>query len=322
MTSAERPFTIGLVGARGYTGAELIRLIERHPSLSLAFVSSRALAGQRISDTLEGSSLNLVYEDLDENAVGARSVDAVVLALPNGLSQPYVDRIAEDTLIVDVSADHRFDEKWVYGLPEHFREAIRGTKRIANPGCYATGAQMAIRPLLDLITIPPVVFGVSGYSGAGTTPSDKNNPDRLRDNLLPYSLTGHTHELEISRHLNRAVRFTPHVAPFFRGITLTISFEFNREVTREELRERFRQQYEHEPLIALTDEPPEVASIMHRHGVAIGGISVDGSGRHAVVVTTIDNLLKGAATQALQNLNLALGLEELAGVPIGATQSA
>lgn len=315
-------YTIGLVGARGYTGAELIRLVERHPSLSLAYVSSRALLGRRVADTLEDSSLDLVYEDLDEKAVAARPVDAVVLALPNGLSQPYVDRIAPQTVIVDLSSDHRFDEQWVYGLPEHFRDSLRGAKRIANPGCYATGAQLAIRPLVDLINTPPVVFGVSGYSGAGTTPSEKNDPDRLRDNLLPYSLTGHTHELEISRHVNHAVRFVPHVAPFFRGITLTISFEFSRPMTRDEIVNRFRTQYAHEPLVTVTDAAPEVRGIVQQHGVAIGGISVDSTGLHAVVVATIDNLLKGAATQAVQNLNLALGLDEFAGVPLDFAQTA
>ncbi len=319
--SQPKRFSVGLIGARGYTGAEFIRLIEHHPSLELSYVSSRALAGKTIAETLEGSAISLRYEDLSEAEVGARSVDAVVLAVPNGASPPYVECIPDETIIIDLSSDHRFDAGWVYGLPEHFRDRLRGAKRIANPGCYATGAQMAIRPLLDLLATPPVVFGVSGYSGAGTTPSDKNNLDRLRDNLLPYSLTGHTHELEISRHLNQAVRFVPHVGSFFRGIMLTISFEFKHPVTAQELTARFHRAYDSEPLVTYTIEPPEVHGIMQQHGVMIGGLSVDGSGQHAVVVATIDNLLKGAATQAMQNLNLALDLDELAGIPVKATHA-
>lgn len=316
MNERARRFSLGLVGARGHTGAELLRLIEHHPAIELAFVSSRLLAGQRLRDTIDDSALDLRYEDLDAQAVGARGTDVVILALPNGLAAGYVEQLAPGTIVIDLSADFRFDDRWTYGLPEHFRAAVRGARRIANPGCYATGAQLAIRPLLDLLAAPPVVFGVSGYSGAGTTPSERNDPERLRDNLLPYALTNHTHEREIARHLGRPARFMPHVASFFRGITLTISFEFERPVTRDELAARYHAAYAREPLVRWSEELPDVRAAMLQHHATLGGLSVSPDGGHAVVIATLDNLLKGAATQAMQNLNLALDLDELTGIVI------
>src|SRR5690606_17762708 len=128
----------------------------------------------------------LVFEALSPEQAAARAVDAVVLALPNGASAPYVEALGERPVLVDLSADHRFDDGWRYGLVELFRDRLRGARRISNPGCYATAAQIALSPIAAELTAPPRIFGVSGYSGAGTTPSDRNDPDKLRDNLMPY----------------------------------------------------------------------------------------------------------------------------------------
>ena len=190
MTSARK--TLGIVGARGHTGAELIRLVAAHPALELVFVSSRELDGQRVAEHVDGYAGELRYASLDADAVAAQGADVVVLALPNGKAAPYVeaiDKAKPDTLILDLSADYRFDSSWYYGLPELTRDKWRGEKRISNPGCYATAIQLSIAPLKDLLAAPPVCFGVSGYSGAGTTPSDKNNPEKLRDNLMRLGVT-------------------------------------------------------------------------------------------------------------------------------------
>lgn len=307
--------TVALVGARGHTGAELIRLIAGHPHFSLAVATSRELLGQRVSDHVQGFKGDLVFGDASPQQVAAGGFDVVVLALPNGKAGPYVQSLASGaSVIVDLSADHRFDESWVYGLPEHFRDRIRGAKRIANPGCYATGMQMALRPVLDLLDGPPHVFGVSGYSGAGTTPSPRNDTERLRDNLMPYSLSGHTHEKEVTRHLGHPVVFHPHVAPFFRGITLTVSMRLAPRQTFESLAARYHAAYDGEPLVRFVTDIPLVRDIAGRHHVEIGGLTVSESGREAVVVATIDNLLKGAATQAIQNMNLACGFDEFVGI--------
>jgi N-acetyl-gamma-glutamyl-phosphate reductase len=311
--------SVGIIGARGHTGAELIRLIAAHPGLELAFVSSRELEGQRVADSVSGYSGDLRYVNLDATATAQQDVDAVVLALPNGKAAPYVaaiDAAAPSRVIVDLSADYRFDRQWYYGLPELTRARYAGQKRISNPGCYATAMQLALAPLVEDLAAPPACFGVSGYSGAGTTPSDKNDVDKLRDNLMPYALTGHVHEREVSEQLGLPVEFMPHVAPHFRGITLTANLWLQQPATRDAIRERYARRYAGEALIRLVDDAPWVSRIAGRHHCEIGAFALAPGGKRVVVVATLDNLLKGAATQALQNLNSALGFDELAGVPL------
>lgn len=312
------PKTVGIVGARGHTGAELIRLIARHPHLELAFVSSRELAGQKVSDHIDGFAGDLRYENLGHEQVGAKGADAVILALPNGKAAELVaaiDAQAPATVIVDLSADYRFDDRWYYGLPELTRQHYAGQTRISNPGCYATAMQLAIAPLQDRLAGPPQCFGVSGYSGAGTTPSDKNNTELLRDNLMPYALTDHMHEREVSRQLGVPVEFMPHVAPHFRGITMTVNLWLQQPAKVEEIRALYRERYADEPLVHVLDEAPWVSRIAGRHDVEIGGFTLAPGGKRLVVVATLDNLLKGAATQAMQNLNLAFGFDELESIP-------
>jgi N-acetyl-gamma-glutamyl-phosphate reductase/acetylglutamate kinase len=322
---------VGIIGARGYTGNELMKLMLGHPNMELAAVSSRQLAGKRISSNLRGMfagsdagcGLDLRYINLEPEKIvdftKQNGIDAWVMALPNGVCKPFVDALGDmPVTVVDLSADYRFDQSWAYGMPERFREDIRNSKRIANPGCYATGAQLAMLPFAHLLSpsVPTNVFGVSGYSGAGTNPSDKNDPDVLRDNLIPYALQGHMHEREISHHLRHQVRFMPHVAPYFQGIQLTVSMTLSDPLrSAEEAIEMAKARFKDEPLVKVVKEPPRVRDNSRRHHVAVGGYSVDASKVKLVACATIDNLLKGAATQALQNLNLSLGLEdELEGI--------
>lgn len=310
--------SIGIVGARGHTGAELIRLIAAHPLLELAFVSSRELDGQRVDAHNDSYAGDLRYENLVAQALAAKHADVVILALPNGKAAPCVEAIdaaAPATLVVDLSADYRFDKTWYYGLPELTRENWRGERRISNPGCYATAIELTVAPLKDVLAAPPVCFGVSGYSGAGTTPSDKNDPEKLRDNLMPYALTGHVHEKEASFQLGVPVEFIPHVAPHFRGLTVTSNLYLSRPMKRKEVLARFREMYGKEKLVHVVDEPPWVSRIAGKHHAEIGGLALSADGRRAVIVATLDNLLKGAATQAMQNINRAIGVDELTGIP-------
>ena len=311
--------TIGIVGARGHTGSELIRLVSAHPGLELLFVSSRELDGQRVADHNDGWQGALRFENLDAAAVAAKGADAVILALPNGKGAPFVaaiDAAKPDTVIVDLSADYRFDAGWYYGLPELTRTRYAAQRRISNPGCYATAMQLAIAPMLNVLDGPVQCFGVSGYSGAGTTPSDKNNVELLRDNLMPYALAGHVHEREVSRQLGHPIEFMPHVAPHFRGLTITANLHLSIPFDVEEVLARYRGRYAGEPLVRVQDEAPWVSRIAGAHHVDVGGFTLSGDGKRLVVVATEDNLLKGAATQALQNLNMAFGLDEFAGIPL------
>ena len=312
------PIRIGLVGARGHVGSELIRLVAAHPRFALGFVSSRERAGQRLDEHEPSVTGELRYVNLDAAQAAGQGADALVLALPNGMAAPFVaevDAQSPRTVVVDLSADYRFDDTWHYGLPELTRAAAPGATRISNPGCYATAMQLAIAPMRGALEGPVQCFGVSGYSGAGTSASDKNDPDKLRDNLMPYALTGHIHEREVTRRLSHAVEFMPHVAPHFRGITLTANLHLAKAFGVDEVRARYCDHYAGEPLVRVSDEAPWVSRIAHRHDAEVGGFTLSADGRRLVVVSTLDNLLKGAATQALQNLNLAFGLPETMGIP-------
>ncbi|GAA4868422.1 N-acetyl-gamma-glutamyl-phosphate reductase [Luteimonas vadosa] len=311
--------TIGIVGARGHTGAELIRLLAGHPHFELAFVSSRELEGQPVSAHVPEYAGDLRYARIEHEALGAQGADAYVLALPNGKATACVEGIGGDgasPVIVDLSADHRFDPHWHYGLPELTRGGYAGQRRIANPGCYASAMQLAIAPMLDDIDGPVQCFGVSGYSGAGTTPSERNDVDKLRDNLMPYALTGHVHEREVSHRMGIDIEFMPHVAPHFRGLTVTANLHLQQALEPDAVVERYRTRYDSEPLVAVERDAPWVSGIAGRHGAAVGGFTLSEDRRRLVVVSTLDNLLKGAATQALQNLNLAFGFPEFEGIPI------
>ena len=315
--------TVGIVGARGHVGTELIKLVCGHPSFALAYVSSRERAGRLVSDFEPSYAGELRYSSPAYEDLPSLGADAVVLALPNGKAAGCVAAfdfaVSEpdfvDPVIIDLSADFRFDPSWYYGLPELTRERYKGQRRISNPGCYATAMQLAIAPMREFVEAPVQCFGVSGYSGAGTTPSDKNDPDKLRDNLMPYALTGHVHEREVSAHLDHPIEFMPHVAPHFRGLTITANLHLRTAFDREAVRERYRTHYDGEPLVRVHDEAPWVSDIAGRHHVDLGGFTLSEDGHRLVVVATEDNLLKGAATQALQNLNRAFGFDEFEGIP-------
>jgi N-acetyl-gamma-glutamyl-phosphate reductase/acetylglutamate kinase len=342
-----QPARVALIGARGYTGQNLISLINSHPSLDLRHVSSRELAGTPLKGY---SKRQITYENLSADDVRKMEeqgqIDCWVMALPNGVCKPFVDAVeegskkrGEKSVIVDLSADYRFDPtgEWVYGLPELVdRSSVARATRIANPGCYATAAQLGIAPLVEFLGGQPTVFGVSGYSGAGTKPSPKNDVENLKDNLIPYSLTDHIHEREISAQLGVDVAFIPHVASWFQGIHHTISIPLNREFTSRDIRNLYQERYAGEKLVKVIGEAPSVKEISGKHGVQIGGFGVKSTGRRVVVCAAIDNLLKGAATQCLrefypfldevgestaadliiENMNLALGFDEYAGIPL------
>lgn len=311
------PFLVGLVGARGHTGRELIRLISGHPELMLAYAVSREWAGRPVSDIAPEDKDECVFEALTPEEAAKRRADVVILALPDGAAASYVEaieRIAPDRIVVDLSADYRFTDTWAYGLPELNRRSLVGARRIANPGCYATAMQLALAPLVPKLGGVPSVFGVSGYSGAGTTPSPRNDQARLKDNLMAYALTGHKHEREATRHLGAPVRFTPHVHPAFSGILVTAHIPLADKMDAAAVERQFQKKYAGERLIALRKDAPELRDGTGAKGVIIGGFAVSEDGKCAVVVAAEDNLLKGAAVQAIQNVNIALGLEEFAGI--------
>lgn len=337
-----RKIRVGLLGARGYVGRELLRLLDEHPDMAVKACVSRSLHGTLVSELVPGLAHKAVPQDMAFSASGgndpteladlfAGEVDVWVLAMPNNVAAPFVAALQGETehdsgpLLIDLSADYRFNADWTYGFPEHHgqRERLANAKRIANPGCYATGAQAALLPLVQAGFLtssesPPSVFGVSGYSGAGTSPSPKNDTAFLADNIIPYALTNHIHEREVSAQIGVPTHFMPHVAPFFQGISLTVNASLGAPMTRGDLVTCFQEYYKDEPLIRIVDDG-EITVKTHgtgQHGVTLGNFTVDEAAQRVVVVSLIDNLLKGAATQCVQNVNLAFGIDEYAGIPL------
>jgi N-acetyl-gamma-glutamyl-phosphate reductase / acetylglutamate kinase len=307
--SNSKPTRVALIGARGYTGQALIDLLNHHPNMDLRHVSSRELAGQKLKGY---EKKDITYENLTAEDVRRmednRQIDCWVMALPNGVCKPFVDAInsgSKESVVVDLSADYRFDPDWTYGLPELVdRSKLAKATRISNPGCYATAAQLGIAPLIPHLGGQPTVFGVSGYSGAGTKPSPKNDVQNLTNNIIPYSLTDHIHEKEISARLRESIAFVPHVAVWFQGIHHTISIPLKTEMTSRDIRTLYQDRFAGEKLVKVIGEPPLVKNIAGRHGVEVGGFAVHSSGKRVVICATIDNLLKGAATQCLRKYAL------------------
>ena len=314
---------IGLIGARGFTGQNILALVDNHPYFEIAHVSSRELKGQKLKGY---NKADIIYENLQAEDIkrleSKGDIDFWIMALPNNISEPIVQAIESvngKSKILDLSADHRFvpETEWVYGLPElNDRERLSKARKISNPGCYATGSQMSIAPLLNHVDGLPTVFGVSGYSGAGAKPTPKNDPKFLNNNLIPYALTNHIHEREISTRMGHQVAFMPHVGQWFQGISLTVSIPIKKgSLTSEQAERLYKDFYAGEKLVKVQKDIPLVKDISGTHGVVIGGFKVNDAGDRVVVCTTIDNLLKGAATQAVQNMNLAMGYGEYAGIP-------
>jgi len=225
------------------------------------------------------------------------------------------------------------------------RTVIRSSKRISNPGCYATSSQLLIAPLVNHIKsgMSPTVFGISGYSGAGSIISKdasgravalpKIAGESLGGGVKPYALTGHIHEREAGYHLSRLltttttgggdesaatikVAFIPSVAPWFSGIISTVSIPLSDKLTAKDVIKMFEEKYGGERLVKIGKEVPELKDVKENHGWVVGGFQMSVEGDRVVIVGGLDNLLKGAATQCLQNLNLALGYDEFAGIPI------
>ncbi len=297
-----------------------MRLLFAHPGFDLRLVSSREYAGQAVAARVEGAPDSLLFEAATAAQVAAREPDVCILALPNGLADSWVKAIdlrCPQTVIIDVSADYRFDPGWHYGLPE-----LNATPAAGNPDMRTLVATQRRCSLQSLRwpPLPPVRLIASESPDTAVQARHRRHATtrtRLRDNLMPYQPVGHLHEREVSFHLPTAVRFTPHVAAFFRGISMTVGVELDGSYELGAIMERYQDAYADAPLLRVSSAIPEVAANAGRHHACVGGFQLDGAGRYLVTFATLDNLLKGAATQALQNLNLACGFAELEGIPHG-----
>jgi N-acetyl-gamma-glutamyl-phosphate reductase len=320
----------GIIGGAGYTGLELIRLLVMHPKVKISVVTSRRYKGKKVSDVNPHllPFIELEYEDVDIRELADRS-DIVFLAVPHGSAMEYVPRLMESgTRIIDLSADYRLkradyeliyrrehkdkeDRDAVYGLTELHPE-VADAALVANPGCYPTGAILAVAPLVKEGAVKQVVFdSKSGVSGGGVEPSEVSHFPNLAENIIPYEVTTHRHVAEMKRELPVPLSFTPHVIPCVRGI-LTTAHVFLKEdelKTYEELDGIYRQFYKGKQFMRLRKGMPSLGSVRGTNFCDIR-YEIEKEGNRIVVISTIDNLVKGGSGQAVQNMNLMLGLDE------------
>jgi N-acetyl-gamma-glutamyl-phosphate reductase len=317
---------VAVLGASGYAGALAARLVHRHPDLELVAVTSRSDAGRRLDDLYPQHRVPLVLDAYDPEELG--HVDAAIVAYPHGASAPVVAQLRErGTKVVDLSADFRIRdlatyEEWyvpheapalideaVYGLPELYREQLRGADLVANPGCYPTAAILGLAPLAPYLT-DVVIDAKSGISGAGRAATEKTHFVSADENVTPYGVGRHRHTPEIEQELGVPVLFTPHLVPLDQGEMTSCYVRLKSEVDVQAL---FEERYADEPFVELATRPPGVRDVRDTNICRIH-VHVDERSGRVLVFSVIDNLWKGAASQAVQNLNLMLGLDETAGL--------
>jgi len=336
---------VAIVGASGYTGLELIRLLDRHPEVLISCVTSEQSAGKRISEIFPSlrSRCDLVLEPLEPSAI-IQKADLIFTALPHQAAMLVVpDFLAAGKKVIDLSADYRLHDPAVYGawyephknpellpeavfgLPEVRREAVRNARLVANPGCYPTSIILGLKPLLDnrLIDITSIISdSKSGTSGAGRGAKVDSLYCEVNDSFKAYGVGGvHRHTPEIEQELSElagqpvTITFTPHLVPMDRGILSTIYATPIRTVTTEELLALYADAYKDEPFVRPLPKGqfPSTAFVRGSNFCDIG-VTLDARANRIVVVSVIDNLVKGASGQAIQNMNLVCGFPEMLGL--------
>jgi N-acetyl-gamma-glutamyl-phosphate reductase len=317
---------VAVLGASGFTGALAARLVHRHPDLDLVAVTSRSDAGRRLDDLYPQHRVPLVLDAFDADELGP--VDAAIVAYPHGASAPVVAELHERGIrVVDLSADFRLRdvgtyEDWyvehpapellehaVYGLPERYRDEIRGAHIVANPGCYPTAAILALAPLAPYLD-DVVIDAKSGVSGAGRAPTEATHFVSADENVTPYGVGRHRHMPEIEQELGVPVTFTPHLVPLDQGEMVSCYVTLSADVDVAAL---YAAQYADEPFVELAARPPGVRDVRETNFCRLHVHPDERTGK-VFVFAVIDNLWKGAASQAVQNLNLMLGLDETAGL--------
>ncbi len=327
---------VAVFGAAGYAGALSARLVHRHPAFALTAVTARSDVGRRLDDIYPHHRVPLVLEelDLDRHADG---LDAAIVAYPHGAAAEVVSAlVARGVRVVDLSADFRLRDprvyaEWyrehpdpeliadaVYGLPELYRDAIPDARIVANPGCYPTASVLALAPLARAGALRDVVIDAkSGVSGAGRAATDKTHFVTVDENLSPYGVPRHRHTPEIEQELavlgaELLITFTPHLVPLDQGELVSCYVTLDGDL---DARALYQAAYGDEPFVEVTDAPPGVRDVRETNICRISVHRDERTGR-VIVFAAIDNLWKGAASQAVQNLNLMFGRPEGEGISV------
>ncbi len=335
---------VGVVGGTGYTGVELLRLLAQHPSIRLQAVTSRSEAGQKLQDVYPNlrGHVDITFTEPDIDVLGG--CDVVFFATPNGIAMDMAASLLErKTKVIDLAADFRLRdpavwEKWygkphsctdileeaVYGLPEINRDRIRKARVVANPGCYPTAVQLGLLPLLEkgLVDTGRIIADCkSGVSGAGRQGKVANLLCETSESFKAYAVPGHRHWPEITQGLSAmsgqhvGLTFVPHLTPMIRGIHATLYAELLSDVSETDLQSLFETRYDDEPFVDVlpAGEHPETRSVKGANHCRLA-VHRPFGGRTVVVLSVIDNLVKGAAGQAIQNMNIMFGIPETIGL--------
>ena len=338
--------TAGIIGASGYTGVELYRILAKHPDVELAVITSRSYAGKKVADVY--GSIAHHDDTFTDISIGeaADICDVLFLALPHGIASRQVTAdIIGKCVVIDLGADFRLSStavysQWyhtehgapellqqaVYGLCELNRAGIAGTRLVANPGCYTTCSILTIAPLLQAGLIRPesiIVDAKSGVSGAGRGAKTGILFSECNENIKAYGVASHRHTPEIEEQLSRVsdgdvvISFTPHLVPMNRGILVTAYAELLPGVSSDDIAAAYAGRYADEPFIRLLPEGtfPETRWVKGSNYCDIG-FTVDGRTGRVVMGGALDNLVKGASGQAVQNMNIVFGLEERTGIDL------
>jgi N-acetyl-gamma-glutamyl-phosphate reductase len=331
---------VGVIGASGYAGAEVLRLCASHPDLDVVVASGESNAGRLVAEhvpALAGAYPSMVFEPTT-NALGTE-LDVVFLALPHGQSQRFVpDLVTRGITVVDLGADFRLKDAshyvtWygeahrapellassVYGLVERHRDELAGARLIAVPGCYPTASSLALGPFVDRGLVASrgiVVNALSGASGAGRATSDRLHFSRLAGNAEAYSLVTHRHTPEIEQEIHAELIFTPHLVPVSRGMLVSAYAPITApEFSSEDAIEVLLETYANDPFIVVSDQPPTLKDPVGSN-LCFVSARVDPRTGWLLAMSSIDNLVKGAAGQAIQAWNVATGRDETLGLPL------
>ena len=322
---------VAVVGASGFAGALAAHLVHRHPRLELTAVTARTDAGRRLDHLYPRYRVPMELDVFDADAVAERA-DAAIVGYPHGAAAPVVEDLRRRGLkVVDLSADFRLDRELyeryyqpheapalipeaVYGLTELHRDEVRGADLVAAPGCYPTAALLALAPLREVMK-DAVVDAKSGGSGAGREASGITHFVAADENVTPYGVEGHRHRAELEQELGGAapITFTPHLLPLDQGLLASCYVTPSRELSAAEVRDLFRDAYDGEPFVELAEVPPGVRDVRDTNICRVHATVEPATGR-VLAFGAIDNLWKGAAGQAVQDLNLMLGLPEEEGL--------
>ena len=336
--SGSARISVGIVGASGYTGAELLRLTDRHPQFDLRVATGDSMAGRRAAElypSLEVAYPDLVFGEFDPSDLDG--LDLVFLGLPHEASMELAPSLVGTVgCVVDLSAAFRLRDpsaypayygfehtqlallaEAVFGLPERHREALRGARLVATPGCHVTAAILAVRPLVDagLITATGLVVNtLTGITGAGRAPTDTNVFTNIDSNVTPYGLLAHRHTPEMEQEIGVQLLFTPHLVPMSRGLLATCTAPATDGCTDDAVRAALQSACAGEPFVVALDRPPATKSVLGSNAAHVFA-RYDDRTHTVITMCAIDNLTKGASGGAVQAANVALGLEETAGLP-------